>query len=300
MRRWRRAPALAVILLLPLLSACSSGWSQDAVAKGDQGVQLQVINSQVTVGAARLAFGLFADNGTLVQDATGRVRLFHLDGDKAEAAGEYDLRAISIHDTTASHAPLATMYIAYANIDRKGDWGAELIIEAGGKHIDHLRTRFLAQETGTVPEVGAPAPRTTQPVLRDVKDITEIDSSTPPRPALHTMTVAEAIDSKKPTVVAFATPAFCQTRFCGPVVDEVVEPLSKDYAGRANFIHIEPYKLAEARQGRLIPIDEMTQWGLATEPYIFVIDATGRVAAQFEGITAKDEVAAVLDRLLKG
>jgi hypothetical protein len=63
------------------------------------------------------------------------------------------------------------------------------------------------------------------------------------------MTVAEAIQSKKPTVVTFATPAFCQTRFCGPVVDEVVLPLAKDYAGRANFIHIEPYNLAEARQG---------------------------------------------------
>jgi predicted transcriptional regulator len=44
----------------------------------------------------------------------------------------------------------------------------------------------------------------------------------------------------------------------------------------------------------------MSQWNLATEPYLFVLDGSGRVAAQFEGIVEHDEVAAVLDRLLKG
>ena len=69
------------------------------------------------------------------------------------------------------------------------------------------------------------------------------------------MTVAEAIDTKKPTLIAFATPAFCQTRFCGPVIEEVVAPLAKDYRGRANFVHIEPYRL----------VDEDVEFRLPTE-----------------------------------
>ena len=145
------------------------------------------------------------------------------------------------------------------------------------------------QPRTSFPGPGMAAPHTKQPVLRDVKDITEIDSSQPPRPELHQLTVAEAIDSGKPTLVAFATPAFCQTRFCGPVVDQVVAPLAKDYAGKANFVHIEPYRLDEARKGRLVPIPQLDEWGLDSEPFIFVLDGKGRVSATFEGVTQRDE-----------
>jgi len=306
MSRYGAARLLVSFALLSMATSCSmlsksDDWSEAGVAQGDQGVQAMVINSQVVTGQTRLAFGLFASNGTLVQDATGKVRLYKLDANnKPTAAGEQELRAVAIHNPSGSDkTPLATMYIANADIAGKDWWGAELLVKAGGKQYQHLRTRFFVSEKSNVPAVGSAVPHTTQPTTRDVKDVSEIDSSMPPRPELHSMTVAAAIDSKQPTVVAWATPAFCQTRFCGPVIDEVVAPLAKEYAGKANFIHIEPYRLADARQGRLIPIPEMAQWGLASEPYIFVVDAKGNVAAQFEGITAKDEVATVLDRLLK-
>src|SRR5207253_2634375 len=163
---------------------------------------------------------------------------------------------------------------------------------------DHIKTRFFVDERTTVPAIGAPAPKSKQPVVRDVKDVAEIDSSSPPRPELHSMTVAEAVESGKPSLVAFATPAFCQTRFCGPVVDTVVAPLAQEYKGKVNVLHIEPYKLADARQGRLVPVPEMEQWGLTSEPYVFVLDGGGKVAARFEGITEKAEVAAALDKAL--
>jgi hypothetical protein len=127
-----------------------------------------------------------------------------------------------------------------------------------------------------------------------------IDSSTPPRPELHQLTVAEAIANGRPSVVAFATPAFCQTRFCGPVVDAVVMPLYERYGDRVNFLHIEPYQLEEARKGRLVVIPEMQEWGLPSEPWIFVLDATGHVIAKFEGIMSKEEVEPALQRALDG
>lgn len=287
-------------------SACGPGkvdWSDGAVAKGEQGVQAHVINSQVAVGPTRLGFGLFDKDGALIHDAKGTVKLFTLKGDEPTEAGEHELRAVHVDEKAHpghDHDPLATMYVANVDIDHKEWWGAELHIQAGGKKYTQLRTRFFAAEKATVPGIGKPAPRTNQPVLRNVKDIAEIDSSTPPLPQLHELTVAEAIDTKKPSVIAFATPAFCQTRFCGPVVEGVVAPLAQEYKGRVNFVHIEPYRLAEARQGRLVPIPEMAEWGLASEPYIFVLDGKGLVAAQFEGIVEKDEVSAVLDRLIKG
>ena len=155
-------------------------------------------------------------------------------------------------------------------------------------------------ERTTEPMLGEPAPASTQLVLRDVADVTEIDTSSPPMPELHDVTVAEALEGGRPLVVAFATPAFCLTRFCGPVIDEVVRPLYERYGDRAQFIHIEPYDVAEARTGRLLIVPAMEEWRLSTEPWVFVIDASGRVAAKFEGITSAEEVAASLLPLLEG
>lgn len=302
------AIGLATVLIGCSLAAAPDVWSPAALAKAKPGVSVVVINSQPVAGPTRLAFGLIGEDGSLLQDATGSVRLYKLRGTEAVAAGEHPLTAVSLREapdhahaanTPAQHGhdPLATMYIAQITIE-EAEWGAELSVRAGGKEYKELRTRFQVAATSGVPAIGAPAPRTKQMVLRDVRDIAEIDSSIPPRPDLHTTTIAEAIATGKPALIAFATPAFCQTRFCGPVVDAVVAPLAKEYAGRASFIHVEPYQLAEARKGKLIPIKEMAEWGLASEPYLFVLDRGGRVAAQFEGITEHDEVARVLDRLL--
>ena len=40
------------------------------------------------------------------------------------------------------------------------------------------------------------------------------------------------------------------------------------------------------------------EWGLPTEPYVFVVDAQGKVAAKFEGMAYPDELIATLDALL--
>ena len=41
----------------------------------------------------------------------------------------------------------------------------------------------------------------------------------------------------------------------------------------------------------------MEEWGLSTEPWVFVVDAEGRVAAKFEGVLSEEELVEVLDRL---
>jgi hypothetical protein len=42
----------------------------------------------------------------------------------------------------------------------------------------------------------------------------------------------------------------------------------------------------------------MEQWGLTSEPYLFLLDGEGRVAARFEGITEPAEVSEAIDRVL--
>ena len=99
-------------------------------------------------------------------------------------------------------------------------------------------------------------------------------------------------------MIAFATPAFCQTQFCGPVMETVVIPAWQRYRDRVQFIHVEPWDLTKARNGSLVPVDAVQQWGLLSEPFVFVIDADGKVAAKFEGIVGADELDAAIEQVL--
>ena len=57
-----------------------------------------------------------------------------------------------------------------------------------------------------------------------------ISTAEPPDLELLKTTVAAALAAKKPFVVTFATPQFCQSRTCGPVV-QVVQSVAKQWQG---------------------------------------------------------------------
>ena len=222
------------------------------------------------------------------------MRLYTLDGDRGTFVSEHELTPVSlplegavhVHEDRSAHVhegPAATVFVASAELTRAGDWGAELAVTLNDGEAERLRMRLIVLERTREPMLGEPAPRSVQRVLRDVDDISEIDTSNPPMPELHELTVAEAVDRGRPVLVALATPAFCQTRFCGPVVDTVMRPLHERYRGEVEFVHIEPFDVAAARGGRLELVPAMAEWGLTTEPWIFVIDGSGRVRREVRG-----------------
>jgi len=180
-----------------------------------------------------------------------------------------------------------------------GTYQMEVLAVRRGRALPPVRLEFQVTEEGVGPKVGEPAPPSRQPVLRDVQDIDDIDSSLPHRAHMHSVRIADALGQGKPVVIAFATPAFCTSRLCGPVMDEVMDPLYAKYRQQAIFIHVEPYDLRAAREGRgLILTRTMREWGLASEPWVFVLDGHGRVAAKFEGIVSHEEVEQALRALL--
>ncbi len=102
-------------------------------------------------------------------------------------------------------------------------------------------------------------------------------------------------------MVTFATPAFCTSATCGPQVD-VVKALKETYKGRVNFIHVEiydnPQEMREDLQkARLSPV--IDEWGLPSEPWTFLVDAEGRVAAKFEAFTSAEELEEALLKTLE-
>jgi hypothetical protein len=110
-------------------------------------------------------------------------------------------------------------------------------------------------------------------------------------PALYRHSIAESLAAGAPFVVTFATPKFCTSRTCGPVVD-VVDAVRREFAGRGlRFIHVEIYEGNDPTQGYN---RWMREWKLTTEPWVFVVGRDGRVAERFEGAVSLRELGAAV------
>ena len=82
----------------------------------------------------------------------------------------------------------------------------------------------------------------------------------------------------------FATPQFCQSRVCGPVVD-VAEQVKEIYGDKAEFIHMEIFNDNDPAR-RVRP--QVRAFRLPSEPWLFAIDRQGTIQAEIEGAFGVD------------
>ena len=322
-RASRRALLGALLALLTVLAAaCGSGeggapssldFSARAVGEAfDPDAQPVVLNSALAVGENRLTFGFFRSDTSLILEASGSVWIYRLDESRRGAfVGSYELqRAAFSQQTDHKHSDgsthvhedeLAAVFHANVDFDRTGDWGAELDAEIEGERRRLRVQPFNVLERTPEPQVGDALPESPHLTLRHTDDITIVSSMVEPIPEMNELTVAEAIATGKPVLVAIATPAYCQSRFCGPLMEAVVVPLWEEFGGEVQFVHVEPYELEEVRaSGRLVPIPLLRDWQLQTEPWIFIAARGGAVTAKFEGVASLEEVRAALVAAIGG
>ena len=291
-----------------IAAACSGGGSDGGDSDAVTGVTPVIVNSELAVGENRFMIGLISSENEEIVGATVAFRFFKLDGDQQELRAEAQARPITLEktyththedDTVETHeAGEIGVYVATVQFDEPGQWGVEVTATVGDVPYDPSTIGFVVLEESASVALGAPAPLSETLTLDDVEDVAEIDTSNPPIPEMHTMTIAEAVTSGRPSVIIFATPAFCLSRICGPTKD-VVDDLFKQYTGEVNFVHVEPYELEKARSGEaLIPVPATTEWGLTSEPWVFLVDSEGNIAAKFEAVVTMDELTAALEPLL--
>ena len=315
-RLGRFAAVLAALAVLTTAAAACGGSSApsapefpDVITLGEGEVFPVITNSALAVGENRFSLGLLDQENSPVLDADIHLRIFDLTGDEPVLSSEADAHFVPVElsfidEQSGKEKRLVGsngVYVTQVSFDTAGAWGVQLDVTlADGRELEPIPFRFDVREETMELAIGDPAPASRQLTLADVDDVTEIDSSFPSRPHMHEITVADALAAGKPLLVAFATPAFCESRTCGPVMDTVMDPLYETYSDDAIFIHIEPFQLKELREGiDRIPVEATAEWGLQTEPWLFVIDAQGRIVAKFEGIIALDEVETVLVRVLE-
>lgn len=299
----------------PAASGGSLAWDAQSLSESEGGAPFvpTILPTSLGVGPSRMLFALIdRDAGTLVSGAEITATYYRLPADpdadptSAEEVASLDahprvldLRAVA-GEGEASDADLTTVYSTNPEFDASGFWGVSLNIDVDGETYQP-RMKFWVMEQTPEIAIGSPAPRSEQATLADVDDPATISSEAEPTLEMLDETVAEALDTGKPVVVAFVTPAFCVSRFCGPIMDKVVQPAFDEYGDRVEFVHIEPYDVPKARaEAVLEPVPAVEEWGLRSEPFIFVIDSEGIVRTKLEGVTDLDELSTAIEAVLPG
>ena len=101
---------------------------------------------------------------------------------------------------------------------------------------------------GKVPAVGDPAPKIDTPTVASAGgDVKKIDTRLPPSD-LHGKNFKDVV-GKKPVILLFATPALCQTRVCGPVVDVAEQVKAMAAAGASRIGASAGVKIVQESKG---------------------------------------------------
>lgn len=323
-RARKLAPALLGAALTTLLAlgvaACGGGSSTDTQASSDrpappasnfpsaQGKTLdQVLNGShaqhsnlvaspagevYAAGENRFGFGVFTVSRTQVTDA--EVALYAAPANGGKAVGPFPAHAESLtvqpqfeSETTKTDPDAAKeVYVSNVKFSHDGNWNLVAMFRQGSGYAATLMPTVRVGSFNDIPTVGQKPPRIHTPTAADVNGkLAKIDTRTP-HDDMHAADFAKVL-GHKPVVLLVATPALCQSRVCGPVVDvaEEVEhePASKGVA----FIHQEVYNHNNASDGYR---PQLRAFGLKSEPWLFVIDRKGVIRTRIEGAFSAAEL----------
>jgi hypothetical protein len=297
-----RPAAALTALLCALLAGCGSSGEQGAStsANGDAepaagsleslwrapGEDVAIVpgTSDYGPGVNRVSF--------LVVDGEGRVA----ERPRARVWVSRSLQARPFLETTATlerigvpggaRADAQALYVARVKVPAAGKYWL-LAEPIGGARIQALGNLVVGKRAAA-PVPGDPAVRSDTPTLASTGgDLDTLTTSRRPDRALYRTSVASALRAGEPFVVSFATPLYCASRTCGPVVDVVSSVRRRLAATGVRFIHVEIYEGNDPANG----VNRwVTQWKLPTEPFTFVVDRDGVVRTKLEGAFSAAEL----------
>jgi hypothetical protein len=302
--RWA-ALAAGAVGASELLAACgggasSSGGQQPAAgslrALVADAPQLSILGAQslLPAGRSRFAFGLAGPTNALVEDASPQVWLAR--DQTSRALGPYPARWLKLTGYQQTHdrsprSELNGFYLAEVDLPQPGTWQAAAMVEVASQRAAGQGAVKASQQVPA--PVGSKALTGPTPVATTPKGLAKICTRDPVCP-MHAISLDQALQSGRPTVLSFATPLLCSSRMCGPVVDEQILAFHK-LGERANFIHLEIYPQRDLNK----PAPLYSAWKLPTEPWMFVIDRAGVIRSRLgEGPTVASEIEAAVRPLL--
>ncbi|MEP7359263.1 MAG: hypothetical protein ABI847_18570 [Anaerolineales bacterium] len=261
---------IAVLLLAGCAPAATPAATATVAASGPSALSVAVAATDFATGKPRVPFVLFVGSKPISDARSVTIAAFDLSSGTPVAG--WSGQAVAYNDYDIPY------WVAYPELPHAGAWGLGVVVNQADNTEATAQFTIEALADPSAPQIGEAAPPSHNRTLTTEPDLAKLTSDTAPEPALYQMTVADALKSGKVTVVTFATPAFCTSRLCAPVVNSV-KAVYTAYSEKANFIHIEVYKTFNP----LVYADEMAEWNLQGEPWTYIIGADGKVAALLGG-----------------
>lgn len=263
----------------------------DIIAGRAQTIEVITVGTELLPGKPeRFAFGLFDPTARApVPDMTGRMWFAKDRTERATGPIPVAYHGQGLGDRGVYEAritfPENGTYLVFVEMQRPGEDAPRL----GGSQAQ-------VGVQNQMPKEGDVAPVVATPTTDDPRGVDPICTRNPPC-SMHAISLDAALQNGKPTVLIFATPAFCTSQLCGPEV-EIVQKIAGETGAKANFIHAEVYRDDEEapRKQLLAPAPEA--WKLTEEPAIYYIDAAGRIEIRQLGpideVNVRDAVGALL------
>lgn len=237
-------------------------------------------------GTVRLPFLVIDGQGRVVTRPTARIWLST--GLKARPFAQTTARSEPIGVEGSDPADAEAIFVAHLALKKPGTYWL-LAEPVGGRKIQAVGTVVVKQRT-EAPDIGDPAPATKTPTLATAS-IEELTTARIPDPELYRSSIAGAVEDGAPFVAVFATPKYCTSRLCGPVVDVVSTVRRAHPDAGIRFIHVEIYEGNDPTKGENRWVRE---WKLPSEPWVFVVGEDGVVRERFEGTVSVRELEAAV------
>lgn len=180
-------------------------------------------------------------------------------------------------------------YQAMTRFDAPGVWVAEV---RWGSQQGYTRLQVIDPSETQVPVPDKPLISTPTPTTADAMGVNPICTRQPACP-FHDVSLDAALKEGRPLAVLFATPALCESRTCGPVLDVLLGE-SPAFTDRVRFVHVEIYK--DLQGSARLPAVEA--YHLDFEPILFLADAGGTVKSRLDGPFDKQECRQALQALV--
>ncbi len=275
---------------------------RQALPKG--GPVLAPTGSFFVTGDNRLGFGLFTTSRAQIADATAAVYIAPVGGGQASGPYVAHFQSLAVKPPFQSQTTLKdpdsakTLYVANVPFKKPGRYQVLGMARLDDRLVAATSAApqliVVPPNRDPVPGVGDRPPEIHTPTEASAAgDLSKIDTRDP-HDDMHKVDFAAAL-GKKPIVLVFATPLLCQSRVCGPVVDVAAE-VKSELGDKADFIHMEIYNDNEVAKGFR---PQVAAFHLPTEPWLFVIDKSGKVAARIEGAFSVDELRAAVKKGLQ-
>lgn len=285
----RRAVVGVVLAILAAGCASDDGTqSQEQPAAGfPEGSFALIASSDVGTGPSRLLVGVTQEDGTRIGSPDEPVEIEVAPLDESEAVHV----APGVFTWVADG--LYGLYRAEVEFETPGPWSVT-VKPSNGEALPP--TQLTVRDETSAPNIGEAAPVAPTPTLDDAP-IEDLTTDPDPDPRFYQTTLEQAFSSGEPTVLVFATPGYCISATCGPMLDTVKEAATA-YPD-VNFVHIEVYQGFNEPgfapdPAHLAPAVGADYWNLPSEPWVFVIDEDGVVTGRFEGVMAPEELEALL------